>query len=329
MICDYILKKKENKNRICGLFVACILVLNLLCPISGLAAYKPGGMIVFHSYSDYNAGDSRIFLYDFKSDTLKCLSENWKDIVNPMNACFRNDGKALVFMGQNRDGEWDIFQYELGADKPVNITEGNDLDDEDPKYDSKGKYIIFKQSNPSGKGTRIVRYSCRSGKTKVILKGSSEKSMPYYSKNGKKIYYTEGKGRKTSIKALDVKSKEISMLYSKDGVQSYYPITGGNGKYLYFSRGYSKKNRVDQIIRYNLKTGKAKSLKCNSRHFDCSDACYVSSKYIIISSTKSGKEGGYDLYLVNVKSGGMTSLSNFNNHINTPMEELGCDYFES
>jgi hypothetical protein len=36
------------------------------------------------------------------------------------------------------------------------------------------------------------------------------------------------------------------------------------------------------------------------------------------------KKGGYDLYLVNTKNGRMTSLSEYG--INTPFEELWCDY---
>ncbi|WP_026494812.1 TolB family protein [Butyrivibrio sp. WCD3002] len=303
-------------------------------PTIAHAAEKPKGKIVYHSYSDYNAQDSNIYLYDFGSDTLACLSTNWSDIKNPMNACFRKDGKAITFMGQTTDDEWDIYEYTFGEKNPRNLTKGNGLDDEDPKYDPKGKYIIFKQSNPKGKGTRIVRYSLKSSRQKVLITGSSEKSMPYYSKNGKKIFYVEGKGKNMFIKVASAgnkngtSSKENRSLYKEAGVQSYYPIVSDNGKYLYFSKGYNKCNRVDQIIRYNLKTGKAKSLKCNSRHYDCSDACCVSSKYIIVSSSKKGGRGGYDLYLVNVKTGAMTSLSAFNQNINTPLEELGCDYYD-
>jgi len=307
--------------------VLAVTTLFLTIPFCPEAETGLSGKIVFHNYSSYDNADSRLYIYDFKTDALKCISENWTNVKNPMNANFGKDGQSIVFMGQV-DDEWDIFEYTNGALEPVNLTKGNGLDDEDPQYDPSGKNIIFKQSNPSGKGTRIVKYNRSKKKLTVLIKGRSEKSMPYYSKNGKQIYYVEGLGKKMSIYVAGKNGKNKKLLYQKDGVQSYYPIVSDNGKYLYFSRGYSKKNRVDQIIRYNLKTGKAKSLKCNSKYFDCSDTCCVSSKYIIISCSKEEGTGGYDLYLVNTRSGKMTNLNTFNSKINTPLEELGCDYFE-
>ncbi|WP_408071912.1 TolB family protein [Butyrivibrio sp. JL13D10] len=309
---------------------AAAIVVATFLSISTIAHAHPNltGKIVYHSYSDYNAGDSRLYLYDFSSDTHKCLSSNWTNVKNPMNACFRKDGKAIVFMGQTENGEWDIFEYTFADKKPINLTMGNDLDDEDPKYDSKGKNVIFKQSNPSGKGTRIVRYNLKSAKQKVLIRGSSIKSMPYYSKNGKKVYYVEGEDNKSSIRVADINKKKTKTLYKKEGTQSYYPIVSNDGKYLFFSRGYSKKNNADQIIRYNLKNDTQKSLKCNSKYYDSSDTCCVSSKYIIISCSKDGGVGGYDLHLVNIKTGKMTSLSQYNSRINTPFEELGCDYYD-
>ena len=313
-------------------FIRFLSAFMLLCAVSlpAKAAPKLSGKIVFHNYSSYDAQDSRIFTYDFSADRLECISESWPGIKNPMNARFRKDGKAIVFMGQTQDDEWDIFEYTFGNKYPMNLTKGNGLDDEDPKYNAKGTKIIFKQGNPSGKGSRIVQYDVKTGKQKVLIKGSSEKSMPYYSKNGKKIYYVEGAGKNMTIMEADSKAKKKTkgkILYKKNKVQSYYPIPSGDGRYLYFSRGYSEKNGADQIIRYNLKNGKTKSLKCNSKNYDCSDACVISSKYIIVSSSKGGGKGGYDLYIVNTKTGKMTSLSEHG--INTPLEELGCDYLEA
>lgn len=291
------------------------------------AALKLSGKIVFHNYSSYEAQDSKIYLYDFNTNKLSCISENW-NVKNPMNANFRKDGKAIVFMGQTSDDEWDIYEYTFGTQYPINITKGNDLDDEDPKYNSTGTKVIFKQQNPSGKGSRIVQYDLKNNKMKSLIKGSSEKSMPYYGKKDKKIYYVEGTGKNMTIMVSSRKGKKYKngkILYQKKGVSSYYPIASRDGKYLYFSSGYSSRNSNDQILRYNIKNGKIKSLKCNSKKFDCSDACVISSKYIIVSSSKDSGKGGYDLYLVNIKTGRMTSLSKYG--INTNLEELGCDYY--
>ena len=307
----------------------CILLLSvIIIPKTAFAIKKLSGRIVFHSYSNYDAGDSKLYLYNFGEDELTCLSSDWNNVKNPMNACFRKDGKAITFMGQSNNDEWDVFEYVFGEDRPINLTKENGLDDEDPKYDPKGKSIVFKQSNPSGNGTRIVRYSLKSSKQTILISGSTEKSMPYFNKNGKKIYYVEGNGRNMFIKSFTISNKKISTVFKSKGTQSYYPIVSDDGKYIYFSKGYSKNNRADQIIRYCIKNKKIKTLKCNSKKYDCSDTCCVSDKYIIVSSTKPGGKGGYDLYLVNTKTGSMTSLTKYNQLINTPLEELGCDYEE-
>ncbi|SFB86366.1 TolB family protein [Butyrivibrio sp. YAB3001] len=311
----------------------CLLLATLVLaqPVSAKAATELSGKMVFHNYSSYDAEDSKLYVYDFSLMKLKCISKNWKEVKNPMNARLRKDGKAIVFMGQTRQGEWDIFEYTFSKSKPVNLTKGNGLDDEDPKYNVKGNKIVFKQSNPSGKGSRIVQYDCKSKKQTVLIKGSTEKSMPFYSNDGKKVYYVEGTGKNMTLMVGNTtgnKKKTGTVLYKKAGVQSYYPIASKDGKYLYFSRGYNSKNRADQIIRYDLKTGKTTSLKCNSKGYDCSDACPISSDYIIISSSKSGGKGGYDLYLVNIQTGKMTNLNKYQKKINTSLEELGCDYLE-
>ena len=61
------------------LFISMLFI--LFIPTRSTGAYKPKGIIVLHTYSDYNAMDSRIFLYDFSSDTLTVLMP----AVSPIN----------------------------------------------------------------------------------------------------------------------------------------------------------------------------------------------------------------------------------------------------
>jgi hypothetical protein len=48
---------------------------------------------------------------------------------------------------------------------------------------------------------------------------------------------------------------------------------------------------------------------------------------VFFSSTRSGGEGGYDLYLTGIDSEEVLSLSEWNPDINTPLDELGAVFY--
>ncbi|SFB05792.1 WD40-like Beta Propeller Repeat [Acetitomaculum ruminis DSM 5522] len=311
------------------LFVNIFSFKNVITTEAATTKPKLTGKIVFHNYSDYYKGDSKMYIYDFAKNKLSCISKNWTNVINPMNAMFRKDGKAIVFMGETKDGEWDIFEYKFNGKNPTNLTKGNGLDDEDPKYSPNGKSIVYKRSNSSGKGTSIIEYNTVSKKRTVLIKGNTEKSMPYYSGDGKKLFYIEGSESNMYVRVADISNRKnikTKKLYKKSGCHSYYPIADKSGRYVYFSRAYSKDNDSDQIVRYDLKNNKAKMMPFNKKDSDFSDTCIVSSKYLIVSSTVGG-HGAYDLYLVDTSGKVRINLDKYNKKINTKMNELGCDYY--
>jgi hypothetical protein len=59
---------------------------------------KLDGRILFHRYTNYDAWDSRLYLYEFGTKRLRCLSELW-EIDHAINGNFSPDGKQVVFMG--------------------------------------------------------------------------------------------------------------------------------------------------------------------------------------------------------------------------------------
>lgn len=150
--------------------------------------------------------------------------------------------------------------------------------------------------------------------------------MPYYSQDGKKIFYVEGVGNKMKLMVATKTQNgyQSKKLYSQKNVQCYYPIVKGSN--VYFSRWYSSSNEADQIYRYNTNSGKCQRLAFNGKNYDSSDACVISSKYLIVSSTKSSTKGGYDLFLADIETGKMINLSKYHSSINTIHNELGCAY---
>ena len=277
------------------------------------------GKLIYHNYTTYDMGDSKMYSYDFGTNELKCISENW-NIRNAMNAHFSPDGKQITFMGIGEEtGTWDIFLYDLsGTTSPVNLTPYGSTRDEDPKFSPDGKRIAFKQD------FRVAEMNLET--TKVTRLSPADYSMPYYNADGTKLICSKGDGSTSSIAVIDIKSRTIKTLYDAPNVQDYYPINADETSF-YYSVGYTETNRIDQVYRGYWSGLKSKRLPFNGTDGDYSDAYPVNSDWVILCSTRKGSLGGYDLYIANAVSGEIFPMTDYNEGINTSKNELGpCVY---
>ncbi len=277
------------------------------------------GKLIYHNYTTYDMGDSKMYSYDFGTNELKCISENW-NIRNAMNAHFSPDGKQITFMGIGEEtGTWDIFLYDLsGTTSPVNLTPYGSTRDEDPKFSPDGKRIAFKQD------FRVAEMNLET--TKVTRLSPADYSMPYYNADGTKLICSKGDGSTSSIAVIDIKSRTIKTLYDALNVQDYYPINVDETSF-YYSVGYTETNRIDQVYRGYWSGLKSKRLPFNGTDGDYSDAYPVNSDWVILCSTRTGSLGGYDLYIANAVSGEIFPMTDYNEGINTSKNELGpCVY---
>lgn len=288
------------------------------------------GKLVYHSYSSYEAADSKLYLYDFYTNEKVCLNDKFEDVFNTMNAHFNEDGSEIVFMGMDKDREerkWDIYTYNFETGQLENLTEDNDLRNEDPKFSPDGEKVIFKQGHWDEEVDDMVydlkELTLSNNKVKTITKDLDEDSMPYYSSDGKTIYYAKGVGESSKIYKVKTNNyKKVQKVYSANKVMCYYPVVYDDS--LYFTRWYSKSNSCDIIMKMDLDTKKVSKLKFNNKNYNCSDACPLSDRYMVISSTKD--EGNYDLYIADMKSGETWAL----NELNDEREQLGAScYIES
>lgn len=278
------------------------------------------GQLLYHTYTNYGANDSEMFLYDFATNKVQNLSSNW-NIKNPMNAHVSPDGSHIVFMGISDDtGTWDLFLYELNStSEPENLTLSGQTRDEDPKFSPDGKRVVFKQDS------RIAEMDLDSRKvTRLSPKGYG---IPYYNHDGTKVVCTQGDAATSSIAIIDVKSKEIQeTVYDAEGVQDYYPINADQTSF-YYSVGLSKTNTVDQVYRGYWSGLRSFKLPFNANDGNYSDAYPIDADWVVLCSTRPDTKGGYDLYVANVKTGDMYSMDLFNPNINSPQQQLGPCYF--
>lgn len=276
------------------------------------------GKMVYHSYSCYNCNDSKMFLYNFSTNERTVLSQNWT-ISNPMNAHFSPDGTKIVFMGISQtNNSWDIFIFTLGTNiQPTNLTQNSLGRDEDPKFSFDGTKIIYKTNG-------ILKEMNTSGTIlKTFTVPNSEASMPYYTTDGNSIVYSgnESKNATADIIKYNILDGTTQSLATMVNINEYYPIVIDADTFL-----FSRSTTSDQVYLGYFNGTTAVKLPFNESDSDFSDAYPVDNHIILISSTKKGGRGEYDLYLADKITGKKWSLNLYNPYINSANNELGGCY---
>lgn len=294
---------------------------------------KLEGKMIYHAYTSYSNQDSKLYLFDFKMGKLKCLNDEMTGVYHTMNADFNKDGEEIIFMGIVDDsygGEWHIFRYNLITGNLENLTAQNGYRNEDPKYSPDGKKIIFKQGKWNTTLNRMVyqltEMNLENGKQRIVVEADAkEVSMPYYSNDGKFVYYTKSDEVTSGIYRVSLNSPYRKMkIYVKKGIKSYYPIVWGD--IIYFTSWYSASCPVDRIMKVNIRNMHVEAMKFNKKEFNYSDACPISEQLMIVSSTRTQGEQAYDLYLIDCVNYKIYSLSEYYKEINDEREQLGASY---
>jgi Tol biopolymer transport system component len=310
-------------------FITTMLGVCLLTTVSAHAA-KPQpatpppvleGKVLYHNYSGYENWDAELFILDFSDNSVTNISSTW-NIDHEMNAMFSPDGRQIVFMGDEQGGErnWDIFLWTVGSSEPVNLTAGSAAREEDPKFSPDGSKIVFKVDNDIKVIDLYGNILSNVTNTPTI-----EESMPYYSADGAKIFFAPGVGAGSDIFSINEDGTERTAIAERANFQEYYPITRDSNS-IFFTGWVSNQNKNDQVYLQYLDGSAPVLLPFNSRRANYSDATPVGSTYAIVSSTKSGGQGGYDNYIANIHTGEIWSLDEYNSNANSSLEDLGAHY---
>ncbi len=287
-------------------------------PASGLH-----GRIVFHRYTNYDAWDGRLYLYDFGTKRLRCLSERW-EIDHAINGNFSPDGKQIVFMGvprgQHRGDAWDVYLWKVDSRaKPLNLTDQLGTRDEDPRFALDGKRIVFKQDGE----IRIMDLANRRIQSIPFGGAKAERSMPMFTADGKRVVYAEGARKEMDLFLVDVADGTRRPLAIEPEIQEYFPVPLDTSRFLYV-RWTSRTDHHDQVWVSSLDGRTRGPLRFNQPGSDSSDPFPIDDRLIVYSSTRPGGQGGYDFYLGEREDGSSWSLSSLG--INSPQEELGVCY---
>lgn len=282
------------------------------------------GKVIYHSYDSYGSA-SQMYIYDFAAKKLLAISKNW-NIYDPMNAHFSPDGTQIVFMGQaTANGKWDIYLWQTGSSlQPVNLTFNDKCRDEDPKFSPDGKSICFKQTPAGGTGN-IKVMDLNGNVTNTVTNNTIESGMPYFIESGTALIYARGAENTSDIYIVNLDGSNNRPLENTSNLQEYYPITFDSSSFL-FTKSALTSAPYDQVYKGKFSTGIAISLPFNKSNADYSDAFPCGSDYVILSSDRAGTVGAYDLYIADINSGKIWSLSDYYSGINSKQNELGACY---
>lgn len=287
-----------------------------------------GGLLAFHSYTSYNAKDSRLFLFDFRTGNLSCLSDSWKTVRNAMNAHFSPDGKSLTFMGISNDsGDWDVFVHNIDDNygEPDNITGMYGGCNEDPKWHPSGGRIVFKHN-----GTSLVEFDWNGiygGEFfNILVSGDIELSMPYYTADGAHLLFSPSANGESSIEVANLLTGERNQLYK--GGHTYYPVAEDESSFV-FVGNFTQDGKHDQLYRGFINGEEAVPLAFNRPDADTSDPFPIGDGLYLVSSTREPRKGIYGLFLADGKTGKAIPLSDIDSRIGTEHQDLGACFWRN
>jgi Tol biopolymer transport system component len=277
------------------------------------------GRLIYHSYISYSDGSSNLFLKDFRSNTLTKLNKNYWKIEDPINAHFSPNGRYITFMGK-QNARWNIFIWKVGSLlAPVNLSNNTrkmDGRSEDPKFSSDGNYIVYKKNNDiaivhlnfANPNIPIIDASWKITDNHYI----TEESMPYFSSDGKSVFYSQDAGEISDIYQVSFKknyNKLVvgvpNLIAGRQGIAEYYPVV--KNKFLFFVGWKDSIFRNDQIYLIpSFWYGQPIELSLNDCNANNSDPMPIDSENIIFSSTRNSNH--YSLYIGNIYTGKVWSI---------------------
>ena len=290
------------------------------------------GRLVFHRYTSYEERDGKLFMLDLSDRSLTELSAEW-DIEHIINPHISPDGTRIVFGGDDTTipaHDHDIYLWEVGAPAPpTNLTNPNDRREEDAKFSADGTRIVFKErrwdSSQEDFVFDIKTMALDGSDILPVTDDPEEDSMPSPTPDGQRVVYARGVGAGSDIYVVNTGGTDGRPVAHEPDLQEYYPIAWDNESFLY-ARWFSAANLSDQTYLGFLNGDPPVRLPFNEENANFSDHAVGEGPYLFVSSTRGGGDGGYDLYLADMLTGALWSLSEVSPEVNSPLHELGAAY---
>jgi Tol biopolymer transport system component len=272
-------------------------------PLQSSAAPTLPGRAVYQGYTA-DGSSTQLYLFDFATKVQTQISQPSWNVTNPLNPQFSPNGKFITFTAI-QNGHKDVFVWPIGGGAPQNLTNGGasgSSASEDPKWGPDMASIVFKQDGNirvlaiSISAVNAVTVSSTNAlTTDGVLGAPSEASAPFYSAEGRYIYFVRGTGAVEAVHVIAVAAGENSeTTFSANGSYAYYPAVRDYTTIIY-TGWTSATGRADQIMaQAPLISGTSVyQLPFNDCWSDNSDPAPVDTDYILYSNDSNSLSAGH------------------------------------
>jgi len=167
--------------------------------------WSPDGNRIAFSAREENA--ARLFVINvLRGRIIKEIAiDDIRDLQAP---AFSADGESLFFVG-NRNGQYDVFRYDLAGDRVANLT-NDPYHDRNPSVSPDGKEILY-SSNRSG-FYKIFDLTLATGEKRQLTSGIGNDIQPTFSADQKRVFYSSDRYDDIyNIFSLDLESGQKHM----------------------------------------------------------------------------------------------------------------------
>ncbi|HVY26483.1 MAG TPA: hypothetical protein VHB79_08005 [Polyangiaceae bacterium] len=319
----------------------------------GTTPQLPSGKLAFHSYTSYDASDSRMYVVEMPGGSLEPELGEAFGVCTPRAGSFSPDGTKLVVAAQPKVGgvcpaysreALEIFILDLttltsGTRDVLQVT-ANNLADEDPQFAPHSDFLLFKHNN------HIVKWTLGSPAFTVCgaqTSGSfcfksmgNEEIKPVISDDEGIICYQAGPVPEADILCFDrIKAEAGAEVRSASFAVATKAIAETRASmskaWLYYTHWRTLENGVDIIVRKSandLMGVEQEAAFPSSGVIDYSDPYPIEGDLLVFSSDVSGA-GKHDLFVGTFGDISLFSLDLWVPGLNSPVEELQPSYWRA
>lgn len=248
------------------------------------------------------------------------------DDTFPVNPC-ETGGLRLVAFASDRDGQYDVFLYDLlaGGFRLLHDLNSPTLADSSPALSSDRLFVAF-VSERGATGTDILFYS-RSNCTLGTIPGlvsAGDEAHPNFSYDTRRLAFDRDTLGHRRIRAVDGNAFQMVSLPALQDPQAWddvEPSQDLSGDWVVFA---SNRNGNWDLFYYDRTLDSVKTFpNLNTGASEIEPSITPDRKYLAFASDRAGGRGGFDVYLYSIEGGGVVLTDSLNSAADERRPSIG------
>lgn len=307
----------------------------------------PAGKLVFQQFSDYFAGDARMWVTSLPDGAKSAELGEAYGLCSPLNGNFSPDGRFLVLAATPRAGACKALDrnalevYELDLERPGNKRQltNNAVPDEDAIYEPGGDVVLFKHngnlSEMARDGEPFTMCDALSPGAFCFDNSAGEQSRPAIDADRTTICYYEGQQAEADVfcfeRALGLAAQVLTSIRkpaaAHKNVLDARPVIQGD--FLYYSRWRASNNQALELWRKplgDLPSEGERAAFCTDLAASYMDPAELEPGVLVFSSDHTGL-GGRDLFVARFAETAVLPLDAWLPGSSSTLEDVGAAFW--